>query len=90
MFNSLTRANLAGVVGLEVNNLVRRSKHRDIYLVVDPDVSSFPRAQSFDPLYGARSVKRLLCDRLGTPVALAALAERGASGRHIHSGRPAP
>jgi ATP-dependent Clp protease ATP-binding subunit ClpA len=52
--------------------------------VVDPEVSSFLKAQSFDPLYGARSVKRLLCDRLGTPVALAALAERGASGRHMH------
>lgn len=83
VFNPLTSTNLSDVVGLETNNLVRRCKSRGIDLVVDPEVSSFLKAQSFDPLYGARSVKRLLRARLGTPVAMAALAERGASGRHI-------
>lgn len=66
----------------EISDLVRRLKSRGVELDVDDSVLEFVRRRGFDPVYGARGLRRAIRNDLTEPVARAVLANR-ASGRAV-------
>jgi ATP-dependent Clp protease ATP-binding subunit ClpB len=69
MFESLTRDDLAAIVDLQVAHLARRLADRRIDLRVEPAAREWLAEHGFDPLYGARPLRRLIQTSIGDPLA---------------------
>jgi ATP-dependent Clp protease ATP-binding subunit ClpB len=69
IFNSLDKANLRGIVKLETRRLQRRLEDRQITLVVKDEALEFLADVGFDPVYGARPLKRTIQRELETVIA---------------------
>ncbi|KAJ1964184.1 hypothetical protein GGI12_001588 [Dipsacomyces acuminosporus] len=66
VFNRLGYDNLRRVVGLQMIQIESRLKDRDISLAIDDDAIAYVLKESYDPLYGARPIKRFLEKHLVT------------------------
>ncbi|MDF3339393.1 AAA family ATPase [Mycolicibacterium septicum] len=60
----------------EVRDLIGRLRRRGVELHVDDDVIEFVRRRGFDPVYGARGLRRAIRSELAEPVARAVLTHR--------------
>jgi ATP-dependent Clp protease ATP-binding subunit ClpB len=69
IFNSLDKANLRGIVKLETKRLQRRLEDRQINLIVNDEALDFLADVGFDPVYGARPLKRTIQRELETVIA---------------------
>lgn len=69
IFNSLNKENLRGIVKIEVSKLTGRLKERDIKLELTESALDFLADKGFDPVYGARPLKREIQRDLETTVA---------------------
>ena len=81
MFDSLSRDELGRIVTLQVEAVARRLRERRIALQVSDAATTWLADQGFDPLYGARPLKRLVQKEIGD--ALACLILRG----EVHDGQ---
>jgi ATP-dependent Clp protease ATP-binding subunit ClpB len=64
IFKQLTRAQLRDIVDLQLNRLRKRLEERHITLDVTDDAKDFLGNEGFDPVYGARPLKRVLQRRV--------------------------
>jgi ATP-dependent Clp protease ATP-binding subunit ClpB len=80
MFDALDRDQLARIVRLQVAAVSARLAERRITLEVDDAATQWLADQGFDPLYGARPLKRLVQKQIGD--ALARMILRG----EVHDG----
>lgn len=69
IFNSLGRKELRGIVKLEIRRLEKRMAERDITLSLTNDALDFLVEVGFDPIYGARPLKRTIQRELETVIA---------------------
>ena len=69
IFNSLTRKDLSRIVKLEAKNLGERLGERDMKLVITDEALDYLGDRGFDPVYGARPLKRTLQRELETALA---------------------
>lgn len=69
IFNSLGRKDLREIVKLEIKRLEKRMAERDITLNLTEDALDFLADVGFDPVYGARPLKRTIQRELETVVA---------------------
>ncbi len=69
MFNSLSREDLARIVDLQVAGLARRLADRRIDLVVEPAAREWLAEHGFDPVFGARPLRRLIQTSIGDALA---------------------
>jgi ATP-dependent Clp protease ATP-binding subunit ClpB len=69
IFNSLSKQNLRNIVKLEANRLEKRLEERQIRLLVSDAALDFLADVGFDPVYGARPLKRTLQRELETKIA---------------------
>ena len=69
IFNSLTKDNLRGIVGLETKKLEQRLAERSIRLQLSDEALDYLVNVGFDPVYGARTLKRTIQRELETVVA---------------------
>ncbi len=60
MFKPLTRQNISGIVDLQVADLNRRLKDRQIQIELTPAAKDFIAGAAYDPVYGARPLKRYI------------------------------
>lgn len=74
IFNSLSKENLRGIVKLETRKLASRLEERQIKLKLTDAALDFLVDVGFDPVYGARPLKRTIQRELETLVAKAILA----------------
>ena len=74
MFDALTRQDLGAIVEIQVDALARRLGDRRITLDVDPAAREWLAERGFDPLYGARPLRRLIQTAIGDPLARGILA----------------
>jgi ATP-dependent Clp protease ATP-binding subunit ClpB len=74
MFESLSREDLAAIVDLQVAHLAGRLADRRIELKVEPAAREWLADHGFDPLYGARPLRRLIQTAIGDPLARGILA----------------
>jgi len=69
VFNSLGKNDLRGIVKLEVKRLQKRLDDKDITLHISEGALDFLADVGFDPIYGARPLKRTIQRELETVVA---------------------
>lgn len=70
VFNNLTEKDLTRIVDLQLEGLVKRLRERDISLEVASEVKKFLIQEGFDPVYGARPLKRAIQNSLTDELAL--------------------
>ena len=60
MFKPLTRDNIGHIIGLMMQDLNRRLADREISVALTPEAEDFVTTHGYDPVYGARPLKRFL------------------------------
>jgi len=73
VFDALTTEELTEIVDLQVNRLADRLASRRLTLVVSPDAREWLAVTGFDPVYGARPLRRLIQSAIGDKLARALL-----------------
>ena len=69
VFRQLTKPDLITILGLEVNKVMERLKHKNIQIVLDDKATDFLVEKGFDPQYGARPMRRSVEKHLEDPLA---------------------
>ncbi len=74
VFHSLGREEIRRITGLQIDILAQRLADRDLELVISDEVLDKLGEAGFDPIYGARPLKRAIQRELENPLAQATLA----------------
>jgi ATP-dependent Clp protease ATP-binding subunit ClpB len=74
LFDALSMSELEQIVDLQVASLGRRLAQRRITLDVTPAAREWLAVSGYDPLYGARPLRRLVQTSIGDPLARALIA----------------
>ncbi len=69
LFKPLLLSEIEKIVELLVAELAKRMAGQELQLVVQPEARSFIAREGFDPVYGARPLKRFIQQALETPIA---------------------
>ncbi|MFK0239936.1 ATP-dependent Clp protease ATP-binding subunit [Microbacterium sp. NPDC090281] len=73
MFSALSEDDLAQIVELSIDQLHKRLKDRRLTLAVTPDARSWLAARGYDPMFGARPLRRLIQSEVQNKLATALL-----------------
>ncbi|MBV7408797.1 ATP-dependent chaperone ClpB [Maritimibacter sp. DP1N21-5] len=73
VFDRLNRANMDGIVDIQMAGLAKRLAKRNITLSLDAEARKWLADQGYDPVYGARPLKRVIQKALQDPLAEAIL-----------------
>ncbi len=84
VFHPLDREQLRAITGIQVDYLRRRLAAREMMLELDDAVLDKLGEAGFDPVYGARPLKRAIQQQLENPLAEAILDGRFGAGDTIH------
>jgi ATP-dependent Clp protease ATP-binding subunit ClpB len=74
LFDALTTEELTEIVHLQVDRLARRLASRRLTLTVTPAATEWLAVTGFDPVYGARPLRRLIQSAIGDQLARSLLA----------------
>ncbi|MCC8907970.1 MULTISPECIES: ATP-dependent Clp protease ATP-binding subunit [unclassified Curtobacterium] len=74
VFQALTQEDLGQIVSLYVDRLARRLTDRRLELAVTPDARAWLAERGYDPVYGARPLRRLMQRQIDDRLARAILA----------------
>ena len=83
LFKPLTKENIGGIIKLLVDDLNRRLADRDLSLELTPEAEQFVVEQAYDPVYGARPLKRYVQKHVETLAAKLILGDQVDSGDTI-------
>ena len=83
LFTSLTQADLERIVSIQLKHLEKLLVSRRITLELTADAKHFLAERGFDPVYGARPLKRAIQRDLQDPLALEILEGKVREGDHI-------
>jgi ATP-dependent Clp protease ATP-binding subunit ClpB len=83
VFSSLSTDDLAQIVELYVDRLQRRLGERRLELAVTPDARAWLAERGYDPIYGARPLRRLMQNEIDDRLANALLAGRIRDGETV-------
>ena len=83
VFHPLTEEQIVEIVGLMVNDVRSRLAEREITFELTPEAELWLAKQGFDPLYGARPLRRLIQRQLENALARMVLSGEITSGDHV-------
>jgi len=83
VFHQLSRKDLEKIVDLQLGHLAKLLSQRKLGLKVMPDALAMLAAEGYDPVYGARPLKRVIQRELQNPIALEVLEGRFSEGDTI-------
>ncbi|HYD99931.1 MAG TPA: AAA family ATPase, partial [Alphaproteobacteria bacterium] len=83
LFHRLGRAQMGGIVEIQLGRLQRLLADRKIALAVDEKAKAWLAEHGYDPVYGARPLKRVIQRELQNPLAELLLAGRIADGQEV-------
>ena len=69
LFDILGKESIEKIVKIQTGIVIERLKSKDINLVISDDVMKYLAAEGYNPQYGARPLKRLIQNKILTPVA---------------------
>lgn len=87
VFHPLSQENLAQIVDLELNMVRERLREQGINIEVDQTAKVFLIEKGFDPVYGARPLKRVIQRFLEDPLAEAVIARKVKHGTSLRAFR---
>ena len=80
LFKPLTKENIGGIIGLILADLNRRLADRELELRLTPEAEQLIVEQAYDPVYGARPLKRYIQKHVETLAARMILEDRVKAG----------
>jgi ATP-dependent Clp protease ATP-binding subunit ClpB len=83
IFHSLTRDQLTRIVDIQLQRLERLLAERQISIELTPEARHFLAERGWDPVFGARPLKRAIQRELQDPLAIAVLESRVQPGDHV-------
>ncbi len=86
IFDRLDRSELAGIVTLQLDRVEKRLEKQGIHLKLDDDAVDFIGNQGYDPVYGARPLKRAIQHHLLDPLSLQLLEGAFVEGNTVEVG----
>ncbi|RWR46797.1 ATP-dependent chaperone ClpB [Sinirhodobacter ferrireducens] len=84
IFDRLTRANMDGIVSIQLKRLEKRLAARKITLDLDAEARKWLADEGYDPVYGARPLKRVIQRSLQDPLAELLLGGEVKDGSTVH------
>ncbi len=87
-FHALSEDDLSQIVELVVDSLRKRLEDRSVDLQLTEDAKKWVAKVGYDPIYGARPLKRVVQRELGDPIAIALLEGRYEEGSVIRADAP--
>lgn len=84
IFDRLGRADMSGIVEIQLRRLEKRLAQRKITLDLDADARAWLAEEGYDPVYGARPLKRVIQRQLQDPLAEMLLAGDVLDGTTVH------
>ncbi len=84
IFRRLTRDNMDGIVNIQLMRLEHRLAGRKIMLELDEDARKWLADQGYDPVFGARPLKRVIQRALQDPLAELLLSGEVLDGQTVH------
>jgi len=85
IFHRLSKEELIRIVDIQVDYLTKRLAQQKMALVLDDTVKSFLADKGFDPIYGARPLKRMIQKYLENPLAVEILSGQFSPGCTINA-----
>ncbi len=86
VFHPLGEEHIKEIAGIQLDRLAKRMADRDFILEVSEEALSTIAKVGFDPVYGARPLKRAIQQYVENPVAQEILSGKLSAGRTIHLG----
>jgi ATP-dependent Clp protease ATP-binding subunit ClpB len=86
IFDRLTRADMDGIVAIQLKRLDKRLADRKIALDLDEGAKKWLADEGYDPVFGARPLKRVIQRALQNPLAEMILAGEVKDGETVHVG----
>ncbi len=83
-FSALSKEDVLKIVDLQINEIIERTQEYGVGLVVEPSARSWLADQGFDPLLGARPLKRALQKFVESPLAIKLLEGGLQTGASVH------
>ncbi|WP_017998960.1 ATP-dependent chaperone ClpB [Paracoccus sp. N5] len=84
IFHRLTRENMDGIVKIQLMGLEHRLAQRNIHLDLDEDAMKWLADEGYDPVFGARPLKRVIQRSLQNPLAEMILGGEVLDGQTVH------
>jgi ATP-dependent Clp protease ATP-binding subunit ClpB len=84
VFHPLGKAHIREIADIQIGELRKRLFEQDMSLVVSDDALDLIGEAGFDPVYGARPLKRAIQQQLENPLAQAILSGKYSPGHTIH------
>jgi len=83
VFKSLERSHILKIIDIAMKEMMESVEDRKIMVTLSPNAKEFLADKGFDPIYGARQVKRVLRKYIEDPIAEEILKGRFNDGSHI-------
>jgi ATP-dependent Clp protease ATP-binding subunit ClpB len=83
LFRRLSRADMAGIVDIQLERVKKLLADRKIALALDPAARAWLAERGYDPVYGARPLKRVIQRELQNPLASMILEGKVADGQTV-------
>ena len=83
IFDRLTDADLKQIVTIQLGTLMKRLEARKLTMTLSDDVKEFLARDGYDPVYGARPLKRTIQRQILDPLSLEILEGHFTEGSHI-------
>jgi ATP-dependent Clp protease ATP-binding subunit ClpB len=87
VFERLSRADLDHIVDLQVDRFRKLLRDRDLHIRLEPEARTFLAEAGYDPVYGARPLKRAIMTHVQNPLARRLIAGEFGPGDTIVVGR---
>lgn len=84
MFHPLSQVQIGQIVEIQLAGLRRRLAERRIHLELSPQAMEFLATRGYDPVFGARPLKRVIQKELETPLARKILSGEVLDGAQLH------
>ncbi|GGI79596.1 ATP-dependent chaperone ClpB [Legionella impletisoli] len=83
VFHALTKEQIADIASIQIEHLKQRLKEQNMTLEVKPKALDYLAEAGFDPVYGARPLKRVIQQQLENPLAQSILTGQFKPGERI-------
>ena len=83
LFKPLTKENIGGIIKLIISDLNKRLQDRELTVVLSEEAEAFIVENAYDPVYGARPLKRYIQKYVETLSAKLILADKVTQGDTI-------
>jgi ATP-dependent Clp protease ATP-binding subunit ClpB len=83
VFHPLLAEQIKSIASIQISALTKRLEERDITMEMSEDALAFVAAAGFDPIFGARPLKRSIQQEIENPLAHKLLANEFSAGDHV-------